>query len=203
VEVNVSSHHKKPDSGSTADLRQKLHTNDNADEQTPDSEEPDVLEKLSYDELHKKATEAEQKANQHWDRLLRMQAETDNLQRRAERDVANAHKYGLEKFVLELLPVVDNLERSLQTSVEEHSNNSVLEGIKMTLKMFQDALAKFEVKQVDPMGDAFDHELHQAISVEVNSEIKPNTIVRVLQKGYLLNNRLIRPALVIVSKATP
>jgi molecular chaperone GrpE len=109
----------------------------------------------------------------------------------------------LEKFVLELLPVVDNLERSLQTSVEEHSDNSVLEGIKMTLKMFQDALAKFEVKQVDPMGETFSPEQHQAISVEVKPDLKPNTVVNVLQKGYLLNNRLIRPALVIVSKATP
>jgi molecular chaperone GrpE len=199
----MSSHHKKPGAGSTADLRQKLHNTENADEQTPDVEETDVIEKLSYDELHKKATEAETKATQHWDRLLRMQAETDNLQRRAERDVANAHKYGLEKFVLELLPVVDNLERSLQTSVEEHSDNSVLEGIKMTLKMFQDALAKFEVKQVDPMGETFSPEQHQAISVEVKPDLKPNTVVNVLQKGYLLNNRLIRPALVIVSKATP
>ncbi len=200
----MSSHHKKPGSGSTADLRQKLHNNnENADEQTPAIEETDVIEKLPYDELYKKATEAETKANQHWDRLLRMQAETDNLQRRAERDIANAHKYGLEKFALELLPIVDNLERSLQTSVEEHSDNSVLKGIKMTLKMFQDALAKFEVKQIDPMGETFNPEQHQAISVEVNPELKPNTVVNVLQKGYLLNNRLIRPALVIVSKANP
>jgi molecular chaperone GrpE len=203
VEVNVSSHHKKPGSGSTADLRQKLHNKDQADEQTPDIEETDVIEKLPYDELYKKATESEQKASQHWDRLLRMQAETDNLQRRMERDVANAHKYALEKFVLELLPVIDNLERSLQTSVEEHSNNSVLEGIKMTLKMFQDALDKFGVVQINPKGEIFNPEQHQAISVEVNADLKPNTVVNVLQKGYLLNNRLIRPALVIVSKATP
>ncbi len=201
----MSSHHKKTGSGSTADLHQKLNTNENADgeEQTLDMEEPELEQKLSYAELHKKAKDAEEKATQHWDRLLRMQAETDNLHRRVERDVANAHKYALEKFVLELLPVVDNLERSLQTSEEEHSGNSVLQGITLTLKMFYAALEKFDVKQVDPKGEAFNPELHQAVSVEVVPEMKPNMVVNVLQKGYLLNNRLIRPALVTVSKTSP
>jgi molecular chaperone GrpE len=200
----VSTHHKKSGSGSTADLRSKLKT-ENAvdDDQLQEVEESELLERIPYEELQKKFEEANTKATQHWDRLLRMQAETDNLHRRVERDVANAHKYALEKFVLELLPVVDNLERSLHTSEEEHSENSVLEGIKMTLKMFYAALEKFDVKQVDPKGEAFNPELHQAISVELKPDIKPNTVISVLQKGYTLNNRLIRPALVTVSKATP
>jgi molecular chaperone GrpE len=197
----VSSHHKKPDSAnSTASLHQKLNVNEEVEGELLD-EESELLEKPSYAELEAKYEEANQKATQHWERLLRMQADMDNSQRRVERDIANAHKYALEKFVLELLPVVDNLERSLQTSVEEHSGNDVLEGIKLTLKMFQSALEKFEVVQVNPAGAPFDPEFHQAVSAVVDASVKPNTVINVLQNGYLLNNRLIRPALVIVAKA--
>jgi molecular chaperone GrpE len=184
------SHDKK---NSTAALHEQLKENVNEDEA--------LLEHPSYIELQKKLDEAEEKANQNWDRSLRIQAEMDNTQRRAERDVSNAHKYALEKFSLELLPVVDNLERSLLTSEEEHSVNAVLEGIKLTLKMFHAALEKFGVEQVNPEGQVFNPDLHQAVSVQVDPKIKPNTVINVLQKGYLLNNRLIRPALVVVSKA--
>jgi molecular chaperone GrpE len=194
LEVNVSQDKKKT---STAALHENLQ--ENMDEQSMQDEA--LLEHPSYIDLQKKLEEAEEKAGQHWDRSLRIQAEMDNTQRRAERDVSNAHKYALEKFSLELLPVIDNLERSLMTSEEEHSNNAVLEGIKLTLKMFQSALEKFGVVQVNPEGEVFNPELHQAVSVVVDPKVKPNTVISVLQKGYLLNNRLIRPALVVVSKA--
>jgi molecular chaperone GrpE len=164
--------------------------------------EPELITQESYAEVQKKLNEAEQKANQYWERLLRMQAEADNLQRRMERDVANAHKYALEKFVLELLPVVDNMERSLQVSKEAQADNALLEGIQLTLKSFYAALEKFGVIQVNPEGEAFNPELHQAVSVQIDPNAKPNTVLGVLQKGYLLNNRLIRPAFVIVSKAS-
>jgi molecular chaperone GrpE len=193
----VSSQKEKPTAGnSTTVLNQQLHEED-AEQILRDGA---LLEHPSYIELQKKLDEAENKATESWDRLLRQQAEMDNMQRRVERDIANAHKYALDKFVPELLPVIDSLERSLDISSEEHAVNAVLEGISLTLKMFYGALEKFGVTQVNPLGDAFNPELHQAVSVQEGTDSKPGNVLNVLQKGYLLNNRLIRPALVIVAK---
>lgn len=149
--------------------------------------------------LQQKLEEAEAKATQNWDSLLRTKAEMDNIQRRTQRDVESAHKYALEKFVLELLPVIDNMERSITIDVAPE-NDAVLEGVKLTLKMFYTALEKFGVEQVNPEGQQFNPELHQAVSVQADSDAKSGTVLNVLQKGYLLNNRLIRPALVMVAK---
>lgn len=161
----------------------------------------EMLDKIPYAELQKQLTAAEEKVNQHWERLLRQQAEMDNLQRRVERDVANAHKYALEKFVLELLPIVDSLERAVTThSNEEGGAGSLLDGVNLTLKMFYAALEKFGVQQVDPLAQPFNPELHQAVSIQVDCDAKPGSVISVLQKGYLLNSRLVRPALVIVAK---
>jgi len=183
----------KEKKGSTAALHQKLVEED---QHTVEM----LLEHPSYIELQNKLTEAEEKASQNWDRILRLQAENDNTLRRVERDIANAHKYGLEKFVLELLPIIDNLERSL--TVASGADDPVLQGVEMTLKMFQSALEKFGVEQVNPEQLSFNPELHQAVSTQEDATVKPNTVLSVLQKGYLLNNRLIRPALVVVSKAS-
>jgi len=171
-------------------------------EQTNEQEhEPEQIELPSHEELLKKLNEAELKANQYWDRLLRMQAESDNTQRRAERDVANAHKYALEKFVMELLPIIDSLERSLAIAEEKGKNAlpSLIEGVQLTLKMFQGTLEKFGVKQVNPESQAFNPEYHQAVSMQADADVAPGTVINVLQKGYLLNERLIRPALVVVA----
>lgn len=189
--------HKEHKAGSTASLRSKF------EQESPDEaglKETELLEHPSYIELQKKLTETEEKASQYWERMLRMQAETDNIMRRTERDIENAHKYGLEKFVLELLPVVDSLERAL--SLPEDQQHSVLEGVDLTLKMFNNTLQKFGVEQVDPLSKPFNPELHQAVSTQLDPEVQPGTVLNVLQKGYLLNNRLIRPALVVVSKAS-
>lgn len=163
----------------------------------------ELLEHPSYQEMLKKLDETEQKVNDHWERILRMQAEQDNVAKRVERDIANAHKYALEKFALELLPVVDSLELCL-TSVPEDMQAaaaSVIEGVKLTLKMVYGAFEKFGIKQVNPEGEAFDPEYQQAISMQYDAKAAPGTVLSVLQKGYTLNNRLLRPALVIVSKA--
>lgn len=161
----------------------------------------DMLDKVPYAELQKQLAVAEEKVNQHWERLLRQQAEMDNLQRRVERDVANAHKYALEKFVLELLPIVDSLERAVGTHSDEESGaGSLLDGVTLTLKMFYAALEKFSVQQVDPLAQPFNPELHQAVSTQIDCDAKPGSVISVLQKGYLLNGRLVRPALVIVAK---
>lgn len=152
------------------------------------------------DEKQQKLEEAEQKAAQYWERLLRMQAENENAMRRMERDVANAHKYALDKFVAELLPIIDSLELCISNTSEE-SAASVIEGVNLTLKMFYAALEKFGVKQVNPVDQPFDPEHQQAISMQYDPAVKPGTVISVLQKGYTLNERLLRPALVIVSKA--
>jgi len=179
---------------------------------TPDDETNSEIEKEkppegllthpSHQELLQKLDEAENTANQHWERILRMQAENENALRRAERDVASAHKYALEKFVSELLPIIDSLELCLTSVPKEMQAQaaSVLEGVKLTLKMFYAAMEKFGVKQVNPVGDPFNPEFEQAISMQEHPSAKPGTVLSVLQKGYTLNNRLIRPALVVVAK---
>lgn len=152
--------------------------------------------------LMQKLGEAEQKMNEYWDRILRMQAEADNAKRRQERDLENAHKYALEKFVNELIPIIDSLELAA-TSVPDAMKDAakaMLDGIELTLKMFYAAMEKFGVKQVNPLNEQFNPEFQQAISTTVDPDVEPNTVVAVLQKGYTLNNRLVRPALVVVSK---
>lgn len=162
----------------------------------------DLLSHPSHQELIKQLDEAEQKVNQHWERILRMQAENENLIRRAERDVSSAHKYALEKFANELLPIVDSLELCVANTASEDANvQTILDGVNLTLKMFYNAMEKFGLKQVNPVSEPFDPEYQQAISTQVDNTVEPGTVLSVLQKGYTLNNRLLRPALVVVSKA--
>ncbi len=195
----MSTHHKDK-AGSTAALHNKFHTDRQDNGPQADVEDPQV-ELLSYEELQKRLAAAEEKASQSWERSLRMQADIENMQRRAERDVANAHKYALEKFVLELLPIVDGLERAVAAHEGEDSGSgTLLDGVNMTLKMMYAAFAKFGVEQVNPESQPFNPELHQAVSTLADANVAANTVVSVLQKGYLLNGRLIRPALVVVAK---
>ena len=136
------------------------------------------------------------------DQVLRIQAEMQNVRRRAERDVENAHKYALDKFTADLLPVVDNLERALGTiDVEDETHKAVATGVELTLKSLLDVLVRFKIDVVDPAGQPFDADLHQAVSMVPNPDLEPNTVMDVFQKGYTLNGRLVRPAMVVVSKA--
>lgn len=135
------------------------------------------------------------------DQVLRAQADMQNLRRRAERDVENAHKYALEKFVNELLPVVDNLERATESI--DHDNDAfkaVGEGVELTLKSFIDVLARNKVEQHNPLNEAFDPDLHEAVTMTPHPDLPANTVIDVLQKGYTLSGRLVRPAMVVVSK---
>ncbi len=137
------------------------------------------------------------------DNVLRIQAEMQNMRRRAERDVENAHKFALDKFSADLLPVVDNLERALSAiDAEDESQKAIAEGIELTLKSFLDVLVRFKIEAVDPAGEPFDANLHQAVSMVPNPDMEPNTVMDVFQKGYTLNGRLIRPAMVVVSSAS-
>ena len=136
------------------------------------------------------------------DAVLRAQADAQNVVRRAEQDVEKARKFALERFCAELLPVVDSLERALETTTGDHEIvKPIAEGVQLTLKSFQDALKKFHIEAVDPAGEPFDPQLHQAMSLVENNDVEPNTVIAVMQKGYTLNSRLVRPAMVMVSKS--
>lgn len=160
----------------------------------------EALEHPDYEALEAKLTEAEQLAHEMKENHLRAQAELDNVRKRMERELANAHKFAVEKFVTALLPVIDSLERGLEVG-EKSDDASLKEGLALTLKMFQDTLAKFSIEPLSPLGEVFDPALHEAVSMQPSEEHKPGTVMTVIQKGYLLNGRVIRPAMVVVVKA--
>ncbi|MDP2141873.1 MAG: nucleotide exchange factor GrpE [Gammaproteobacteria bacterium] len=137
------------------------------------------------------------------DEVLRVQAEMQNLRRRTEQDVEKAHKFGQERLSTELLAVMDNLERALQVSMdrEDEAVKSLLQGVELTLKSFVDCFRKFGIEQIDPLGEPFDPQLHQAMAMQENPDVEPNTVTAVMQKGYTLHGRVIRPAMVMVSRA--
>ncbi len=142
------------------------------------------------------------KANAHWEQLLRAQAEMENLRRRHAGELEKAHKFALDNFVKELLPVWDSLELGHQAAQDEKADVQKLrEGTELTLKLLKDVMGKFGVEAIDPQGQPFDPEYHQAMTLQPRSDVPPNTVVEVIQKGYLLNGRLVRPAMVVVSSA--
>jgi molecular chaperone GrpE len=145
--------------------------------------------------------DARNKADSHWDQCLRLQADIENLRKRNERDLANAHKFALEKFAVDLLPVKDSLEMGLAAAEENADVAKLKEGGELTLKMLSAAMGKYNIKEVNALNELFNPEYHEAMSVQERADVAPNTVVTVVQKGYLLNERLIRPAMVIVSKA--
>lgn len=133
---------------------------------------------------------------------MRTQAEMQNVRRRAEQDVEKAHKFGLDKFVGDMLPVVDNLERALASmDAEDEALKGAREGIELTLKSLLDALKRHQVEAIDPAGEPFDPEFHQAMTMVPNPDVEPNSVMDVFQKGYTLHGRLVRPAMVVVAKA--
>ena len=155
----------------------------------------DVVEEAAKPEDELAAAQA--KADENWERYVRAVAELDNVRKRASRDVENAHKYALERFGKELLAVKDTLEMGL--AVEDASVESLLEGSNATLKLLGTTLERFGIVEVDPAGEPFDPELHEAISMQPSDNVEPGSVVNVVQKGYTLNGRLLRPAMVIVA----
>ena len=151
--------------------------------------------------LHSELEAAKQTINDQKDSVVRAAADVENMRRRAAQDVEKAHKFAIEKFANELLPVIDNLERAIEFSDKENEQlKPVLEGIEMTVKSFNDAVSKFGVEIVNPQGEQFNPEFHQAMSIQPSNDVAPNTVLAVMQKGYTLNGRLLRPAMVMVSK---
>ena len=160
-----------------------------------------VLEHPSYKKLLDKLTEEEQKAQEYKNNWLRAQADIENLKRRTEKDIAYAHKYGIEKFAHEILSTIDNLERALSIKLSDDKElKDFYAGIELTLKSLLEILQKFEITQMDPLGEDFDHEKHTAMTTREDNDAKPNTILEVIQKGYWFKDRLLRSALVIVAK---
>ena len=153
-------------------------------------------------DVHLLLEDARNKADAHWNDLLRAQAELDNLHKRNARDLENAHKYGMEKFIQEILPVWDSLAMAVTAADADGVDiNKIREGMDLTLKMMSSSMEKFNVEEVNPAGQAFNPEQHQAMSMLETADAAPNTVLNVFQKGYLLNGRLIRPAMVVVAKA--
>ena len=190
VELNEEVAHMEADVEAAVEAAEQ-HEADQ--EQSPEAEIA-----MLYAELEAaKQTIADQK-----DSVVRAAADVDNIRRRAAQDVEKAHKFALEKFANELLPVIDNLERAIEFSDKENETlKPLLEGIDMTVKSFNDAVAKFGVEIVNPQGEQFNPEFHQAMSIQPSNDVSPNTVLAVMQKGYTLNGRLLRPAMVMVSKA--
>lgn len=163
------------------------------------AEQDDRLDKDWYAEAKSLAQQLEELKDQ----AIRVKADAQNLRRRSEQDVEKAHKFALEKFAKELLPVIDSLEKAVEAEVAlGNETNPLREGVEMTLSMFLTAAQKFNLEQVDPVGKVFDPSLHEAMSMVDVPDAEPNTVVAAMQKGYTLNGRLIRPAMVMVSKNT-
>ena len=156
--------------------------------------------KFNVDELQQELEEARAKSQDNWNKLLRAQAELENHRKRSKRDIENAHKYAIDKFVTELLPVKDSIELGLNHTGEQADARKLHEGMALTLKMLSQVMEKFNIEEISPLGQPFDPERHQAMTVQENAELASNSVISVMQKGYALNGRLLRPAMVIVSK---
>jgi molecular chaperone GrpE len=157
---------------------------------------------MSLEQALERLDAAESALASHREDVLRVQAEMQNLRRRTEQDVERAHKYGQEKFASELLVVIDNLERALQAveNPEDERIKPLCDGVQLTLKSFTDCFKKFTIEQIDPLGEPFNPQLHQAVVMHESPDAEPNTVISVMQKGYTLHGRVLRPAMVVVSK---
>jgi len=170
------------------------------------NEEPSHTEvgehEYTVEELKQELEEAKQKAHEAWDKAVRTQAEMENLKRRTQKDLEDAHKFALTSFGKELLPVFDSLVLGLQAATGDSEDvRKFREGSELTIKQFEALFAKFNIVAIDPLGMPFNAEQHQAMMMQVVEGAEPNTVVNVFQKGYLLNGRLLRPAMVVVAKA--
>ncbi len=144
---------------------------------------------------------SEERVKEQQDSVLRARAEVENMRRRSEQEVDKARKFALSRFAEELLPVIDNLERAIQAADGEvEAIKPLLEGVELSHKTFVDTIAKFGLKEINPHGEVFNPEFHQAMSIQESAEHEPNTVMFVMQKGYELNGRVLRPAMVMVSK---
>lgn len=157
------------------------------------------LESLDPSEMAKALKEAQNKVKENWDLYLGTRADIENTRRRAKIDVENAHKYAIERFSKDMLAVVDSLEQGLQVA-DSVKDEAYHQGLELTLKICFDIFEKYGIKVINPVGAAFDPTKHEVLTTQVSAELEPNRVVSVIQKGFILNDRVLRPARVIVSK---
>jgi len=184
----------------------KINAEESAQEGTEEGAEEGAEAEETIESLQLKLEQATEELSKFKDIALRAEAEMQNVRRRATIDLENAHKYGLEKFVQNILPVADGLEKAMESAesaANDDASKAISEGVGICQKMLADVLKKEGLEMVDPAGEPFDPNLHQAMSMVENAEVEPNSVVAVIQKGYTLNGRLVRPAMVMVSKAKP
>jgi len=174
---------------------------ESTEELVDDSEDSSVEESNEEDlqEEDQKSAEVLEIANLK-DQLLRSTAEFENLKRRTVRDVENAHKFGTEKLISDLFPVIDSLEKAIETAQDVEGSEAIAEGVELSLKLFMDSLSRNGLSTVDPLGMPFDPSLHEALAVVPNENAEPNSVMEVIQKGFTLNERLVRAAKVLVVK---
>ena len=152
--------------------------------------------------LQQQLEEARQQAADNLDKAMRTLADMENLKRRVQKDLDDERKYGLAKFAKELLSVIDSLELGIQAATSDSPEVAKLrEGSELTIKQFESVFAKFNIESIYPLGQVFNPELHQAMVMQPSATAEPNTVLNVFQKGYMLNGRLLRPAMVVVAKA--
>ncbi|MDD2724828.1 MAG: nucleotide exchange factor GrpE [Methylovulum sp.] len=202
----MSNEQEKPESPVDADVETGAQTGQETviDQDTTETVADTEIGEHEYtiDELKKELAEAKQKAHENWDKAVRTQAEMENLKRRTQKDLEDAHKFALTGFAKELLPVLDSLELGLQAATGDNDEvKKFREGSELTIKQFEAAFARFNVVTINPVGEPFNAEHHQAMVMQAVEGAVPNTVVTVFQKGYLLNGRLLRPAMVVVAKA--
>lgn len=177
----------------TAEQQQNAEADDSG---TVDSETSRIAQLEAELEIAKATIDGQK------DAVLRAKADGENARRRAEQEVDKARKFALERFAGELLPVIDNLERAVQVADSDNEAiKPILEGVELTHKSFISTVEKHGMQVLDPQGENFNPELHQAMSMQESTEVAPNTVLAVMQKGYTLNGRLLRPAMVMVSRA--
>jgi len=170
-------------------------------ENNADAATEEVLQEITVESVQAELEMALAKVDEQQADVLRAQADAQNTRRRSEQDVAKAHKFGQEKLMTEVVSLLDNLGRAIEAgSADGASLAGLLEGVQMSQKMLLDGLKKFNVDQLDPHGEPFNPELHEAMTAVPNPDLEPNTVMEVFQKGYTLNGRLVRPAMVVVSK---
>lgn len=182
--------------------RQSAAESEAVTEGAEQQEQAATADESPIEALRQRAEAAEAQAQEYWDRILRMEAEKDNIRKRAEKDIANARRQAVEKFANEMLGVRDSLELGRDAAQKDDADLAqIREGTELTLNMLTQAMAKFDIQEIDPVGEKFDPDLHQAMSTQEATDDQPaNTVTMVMQKGYRLEDRLLRPALVVVAK---
>jgi molecular chaperone GrpE len=196
-----SSHGQQSDSDLIAEVLEQT-SEALAEPPTEEIEVESAAEEISIEALQKQLEEAQQQAAANLDKAIRTMAEMDNLKKRVQKDLDDERKYGLAKFAKELLSVLDSLELGIQAATGDSPEVTKLrEGSELTIKQFESVFNKFNIETVDPIGQPFNPEVHQAMVMQPSSTVAPNHVITVFQKGYVMNGRLLRPAMVVVAKA--